>query len=286
MQKRILSIILAPCLSLLSCNVMALNCGGDASQNIVSSNNYIFQILNYIDSPVDNIKKETRTAITKDDNNTPIVSTTHVIEYDQNGQITQSKYDFYFEQNKRVYSEYLHKTKLGWENIIEDAEDKTTSVIEFNADEQGRIIKSQQLKKALDFIFIETDNYQYDDNNCLISKNVKWKLKETDEKGKLTGVNQEGSSVHTFEYKDEQLAHVLYDFSNKTKSDTRFSYQYDDNKRLSTIYTTNLFGDKDKTEYITQFLSFNDKQDWLTASKIRKDQPNKHTDIVRELTYY
>lgn len=286
MQKRILPLLLTPCLSCFSSNVMALTCGEDASQNIISSNNYIFQIFDYIDSPVKNIKQETRTTTTTLDNNVPISTAKHTLKYDHNGLITQSKYDLYSAQNQRLYSEHLHQTNSGWENIIEDVEDKTTSVIQFNTDAQGRIVSSQRARKASDFVFIEADSFQYDNNNCLINKNAQWKLKEIDVNGKFTGVNQEGTSECTFEYKDNQLANLTYNFSNNMKNESTFLYQFDNNKHLSAIQTSYLFDGKDLTENTTRFLSFNDKNDWLSASKITKKQESKHTNIIRELTYY
>lgn len=292
MQKRILPLLLTPCLSCFSSNVMALTCGGDANQNIISSNNYIFQIVDYIDLPVKNIKQETRTINYNSPisiNDTPISIAKHTLEYDPNGLIMQSKYDLYssgYPEYQRVYSEHLHQTNSGWENIIEDVEDKTTSVIQFNTDAQGRIVSSQRTRKASDFVFIEADSFQYDNNNCLINKNSQWKLNEIDVNGKFTGVNQEGTSECTFEYKDNQLAHLTYNFSNNMKNESTFLYQFDNNKHLITIQTSHLFDGKDLIENTTRFLTFNDKNDWLSAGKVTKKLEDKYISIIRELTYY
>ena len=190
------------------------------------------------------------------------------------------------DDNKRVYSENLQKTTAGWENFIEDLEYKTSSIIQFKTDEQGKIVESQQAKKALDFIFTETDSYQYDSNNCLISKQVQWKVKGIDDEGKFTGVDQNGTSSYTFNYQQQQLAKVLYQFSNNTQNESNFSYQYDNQYRLTAIQSAYLSASKDEVNYTTQFLTFDGKNDWLTASKIRHDQKNKQTNIVREITYY
>lgn len=285
MNKRILPFLLAPFLSFFSINVLALMCGNEVDRNIVSSNNYIFKILDFIDTPVKGIKQEIRTTNTTNDKE--IISTAkQTLEYDRNGLIILSKYDLYSGQNQRLYSEHLHKNDLGWENIIDDVEDKTTSITQFSVDTQGRITHSQQIKKALGFIFSETDNYHYDENNCLINKNVQWQLKEINTNGKLTMANQSGSSKYTFDYKENQLAHVLYDFSNNMKNESIFLYQYDNNKRINTIQSSFLFARKDATQSTTKFLNFNDKNDWLSASKIKENQENKHINITRELTYY
>jgi len=47
-----------------------------------------------------------------------------------------------------------------------------------------------------------------------------------------------------------------------------------------------LSASKDAVNYTIQFLTFDDKNDWLTATKIRQDRTNKQTNIVREMTYY
>lgn len=286
MQKRIFPFLILICLSLFSIKVMALTCGDDISQNIVSANNYIFQIVDYIDSPAKGIKQEVRTTTTTLANNVPNSTVIQKLEYDRYGQIIKSKYDIYSGDNKKLYSENLRKNNLGWENFIEDVEDKTTSLIQFKTDTQGKIIESQQAKRSVDFVFVETDTYNYNDNNCLINKNVQWQLKEIDTHGKFTGTNQKGSSTYNFEYQNNQLARVLYNFSNNTKNESTFLYHYDENKQLTAIHSVNLFGNNDKTEYITQFLTFNDKHDWLTANRVRANQENKHINIVRELTYY
>ncbi|MWN31734.1 hypothetical protein GQ597_00075 [Gilliamella sp. Pra-s65] len=289
MQKRILTFLLTSCLSFMSIKVMALTCGDNLTKNTVESNNYIFQILDYIDSPIKGIKQEVRNSTTKLGSDSDVNSTTakHTLMYDSNGLITQSHYDLYSEKDIRIYSEHLQKNKSGWENIIEDAEDKTNSIIQFSTDEQGKIVLSQQTKKAADFVFVETDNYMYDTNNCLINKNVQWQLKEIDENGQYTGTEQKGASTYTFEYQNQQLAKVLYQFSNNMKNESDFSYQYDnEHHRLMSIDSSYLSAGKEAAHYVTKFLTFNEKNDWLTASKVKNNQGGKQTTVTRELTYY
>ncbi|AHN26938.1 hypothetical protein [Gilliamella apicola] len=285
MKKQTLPCSITLCTLLLSPTVMALNCGEDPAQNRVQANNYIFQILDFIDLPIQGIKHEVRTSTTIINNRNESTAK-HILNYDENGLITQSQYILYSDNNKRVYSENLQKTAVGWENFIEDLEYKTSSIIQFKTDEQGKIVESQQAKKALDFIFTATDSYQYDSNNCLISKQVQWKVKGIDDKGKFTGVDQNGASAYTFNYQQHQLAKVLYQFSNNTQNESNFLYQYDNNYRLTAIQSAYLSASKDVVNYTTQFLTFDDKNDWLTATKIRQDQKNKQTNIVREITYY
>ncbi|OCG36507.1 hypothetical protein [Gilliamella sp. Gris1-4] len=287
MQKRILAFLLTPCLSIIPINVMAIICSDNPTQNTVEANNYIFQILDYIDSPVKNIKQEIRTSTTKLETDANSSIAKHKLEYASNGLITQSHYDLYSDKNTRIYSEHLQKNKSGWENIIEDVEDKTNSIIQFNTDEQGKIVVSQQTKKATDFVFFETDNYVYDNNNCLINKNVQWQLKETDENGNYTGKEQKGASIYTFEYQKQQLTKVLYQFSNNMKNESDFSYQYDNgHHRLTTIEATYLSSGKEVAHYVTNFSTFNEKNDWLTAIKVKSNQSDRQTTITRELTYY
>ncbi|MWN05087.1 hypothetical protein [Gilliamella sp. Pas-s95] len=286
MQKRILLFLLTPCLSLMSINAIALTCSENLAQNTVEANNYIFQILDYIDSPVKGIKQDIRTSTTQLGSDVNSTTAKHSLEYDSNGLITQSYYDLYSDKNILVYSEHLQKNKSGWENIIEDVEDKTNSIIQFNTDEQGKIVFSLQTKKAVDFVFIETDNYVYDDNHCLINKNVQWQLKEIDENGQYTGTDQKGTSSYTFAYRDQQLANVLYQFSNNMKNESNFSYQYDDHHRLTTIESSYLSAGKESAHYVTKFLTFNEKNEWLTAIKNKNNQGDKQTSVSRELTYY
>ena len=285
MKKQTLPCSITLCTLLLSPTVMALSCSENSTQNRVQANNYIFQILDFIDLPVQGIKHEVRTSTTIINNRNESTAK-HILNYDENGLITQSQYILYSDDNKRVYSENLQKTAVGWENFIEDLEYKTSSIIQFKTDEQGKIVESQQAKKALDFIFTATDSYQYDSNNCLNSKQVQWKVKGIDDKGKFTGVDQNGASAYTFNYQQHQLAKVLYQFSNNTQNESNFSYQYDNNYRLTAIQSAYLSASKDVVNYTTQFLTFDDKNDWLTATKIRQDQKNKQTNIVREITYY
>ena len=285
MKKQTLPCSITLCSLLLSPTVMALSCSENLTQNRVQANNYIFQILDFIDLPAQGIKQEVRTSTTIINNRNESTAK-HILNYDENGLITQSQYILYSDDNKRVYSENLQKTAVGWENFIEDLEYKTSSIIQFKTDEQGKIVESQQAKKALDFIFTETDSYQYDSNNCLISKQVQWKVKGIDDEGKFTGVDQNGTSAYTFNYQQQQLAKVLYQFSNNTQNESNFSYQYDNNYRLTAIQSAYLSASKDVVNYTTQFLTFDDKNDWLTATKIRQDQKNKQTNIVREITYY
>ena len=285
MKKQTLPCSITLCTLLLSPTVMALSCSENSTQNRVQANNYIFQILDFIDLPAQGIKQEVRTSTTIINNRQESMAK-HILNYDQNGLITQSQYILFSDDHKRVYSENLQKTNVGWENFIEDLEYKTSSIIQFKTDEQGKIVESQQVKKALDFIFTETDSYQYDSNNCLISKQVQWKVKGVDDEGKFTGVDQNGASAYTFNYQQQQLAKVLYQFSNNTQNESNFSYQYDNNYRLTAIQSAYLSASKDVVNYTTQFLTFDDKNDWLTATKIRQDQKNKQTNIVREITYY
>ncbi len=285
MKKQTLPCSITLCTLLLSPTVMALSCSENLTQNRVQANNYIFQILDFIDLPAQGIKQEVRTSTTIINNRNESTAK-QILNYDENGLITQSQYILFSDDNKRVYSENLQKTTAGWENFIEDLEYKTSSIIQFKTDEQGKIVESQQAKKALDFIFTETDSYQYDSNNCLISKQVQWKVKGIDDEGKFTGVDQNGTSSYTFNYQQQQLAKVLYQFSNNTQNESNFSYQYDNQYRLTAIQSAYLSASKDVVNYTTQFLTFDDKNDWLTATKIRQDQKNKQTNIVREITYY
>ena len=285
MKKQTLPCSITLCSLLLSPTVMALSCSENLTQNRVQANNYIFQILDFIDLPAQGIKQEVRTSTTIINNRNESTAK-QILNYDENGLITQSQYILFSDDNKRVYSENLQKTAVGWENFIEDLEYKTSSIIQFKTDEQGKIVESQQAKKALDFIFTETDSYQYDSNNCLISKQVQWKVKGVDDEGKFTGVDQNGASAYTFNYQQQQLAKVLYQFSNNTQNESNFSYQYDNQYRLTAIQSAYLSASKDVVNYTTQFLTFDDKNDWLTATKIRHDQKNKQTNIVREITYY
>ena len=209
MKKQTLPCSITLCSLLLSPTVMALSCSENLTQNRVQANNYIFQILDFIDLPAQGIKQEVRTSTTIINNRNESTAK-HILNYDENGLITQSQYILFSDDNKRVYSENLQKTTAGWENFIEDLEYKISSIIQFKTDEQGRIVESQQAKKALDFIFTETDSYQYDSNNCLISKQVQWKVKGVDDEGKFTGVDQNGASAYTFNYQQQQLAKVLY----------------------------------------------------------------------------
>ena len=285
MKKQTLPCSITLCSLLLSPTVMALSCSENLTQNRVQANNYIFQILDFIDLPAQGIKQEVRTSTTIINNRHESMAK-HILNYDENGLITQSQYILFSDDNKRVYSENLQKTTVGWENFIEDLEYKTSSIIQFKTDEQGKIVESQQAKKALDFIFTETDSYQYDSNNCLISKQVQWKVKGVDDEGKFTGVDQNGASSYTFNYQQQQLAKVLYQFSNNTQNESNFSYQYDNQYRLTAIQSAYLSANKDEVNYTTQFLTFDGKNDWLTATKIRQDRTNKQTNIVREMTYY
>jgi hypothetical protein len=289
-QKRILTFLLVSCVSFISINVMALTCSDNLTKNTVESNNYIFQIFDYIDSPIKDIKQEIRISTTKlgsDSDDVSSMTAKHTLTYDPNGLITQSHYDLYSEKNIRIYSEHLQKNKSGWENIIEDVEDKTNSIIQFSTDEQGKIVVSQQTKKAADFVFIETDNYLYDTNNCLINKNVQWQLKEINENGQYTGTEQKGGSTYTFEYQNQQLAKVLYQFSNNMKNESDLSYQYDnEHHRLISIDASYLSAGKEAAHYATKFLTFNEKNDWLTVTKVKNNQYGKQTTVTRELTYY
>ena len=43
---------------------------------------------------------------------------------------------------------------------------------------------------------------------------------------------------------------------------------------------------KDTSNYITQFLTFNEKNDWLSATQAKQNRKNKQTNIIRQITYY
>lgn len=286
MQKRRLPFFIAPLSILFSTNVIALNCRDDITQNQVEANNYIFQLYDYLDTPATGIKQEIRTTTTQkrgmQENET---NANHSLEYDPNGLITLSHYELYSAQNKRLYSEHLQKINTSWENIIEDFEDKTNSITQFTTDKDGKIIQSHQVKKAVDFIFIQNDSYQYDTNHCLVNKNVHWQLKETDEQGNYTGNDLNGVSLFTYEYQDQKLAKVVTQFSNGLSNESDFSYQYENN-RLTSIQSTNFTDGKESANYLTQLLTVNDKKDWLSANRVNKLQPDKQVNIVRQITYY
>ena len=141
MQKNIFRFLTASCLSFISINAMALTCSDNPEQNKVEANNYIFKILDFIDSTAKGIKQEVRTSTITSD---------------------------------------------------------TRSTTQFKIDTQGRVIASEQIKQAPDFTFIENDSYQFDNNNCLINKNVQWQLKELDANGQVVGTVQKGASIYAF----------------------------------------------------------------------------------------
>ncbi|MDF7666292.1 hypothetical protein PT273_00215 [Orbaceae bacterium ESL0727] len=317
MKKNALFSVLIPLLmATTSTHVMALSCSSDAKKNRVDANNYIFQLLDYIDTPTKGIEKEVRTTSSKEKANEISSVAEQTINYDRDGLIQKSDYDLYSNKNVLLYSERLNKTNSGWKNIIEDYEDKRSSIIKFVVDQQGRIVQSQQEKSAADFIFIQTDAYLYDSNNCLINKQGEWQLKGLDEKGKFTGIDDYGASRYTFQYSEQannpvattaptqgtdkknsnqksndvaqarQLAKILYDFSNNTHAENLFVYQYDKNNHLVSIqslYTTKA----GTTPYLTKFINFNDKNDWLSAVKQRlsKDE-TRQTETKRVISYY
>lgn len=286
MKKHILPFLLTPLISLFSSSSTALVCSDDAAQNIVSSNNYIFQILDYIDTPTMGIQKETRTTATMlDNNNDPISTSKHALEYDPSGLIVKSDYELFSKQHELLYSERLSKTKAGWENTIVDFEDKRSSIINYMMDKQNRIVGSQQVKKSADFLYLETDTYQYDSHNCVVNKNSTWQLKGLNEKGEFVGEDESGSSKYSYQYQDNLLAKVVYDFGNKMKSENIFDYKYGENNRLISIQST-YTSNNDSTSYITQFLTFNDKGAWLSARKVRQAKTNQSVAINREITYY
>ncbi|MCX8584644.1 MULTISPECIES: hypothetical protein [unclassified Gilliamella] len=286
MQKRVFRFLTASCLSFVSINVMALTCSDDVEQNKVEANNYIFKILDFIDSKAKGIKQEVRTSTITSDTGAIRSIAKHSLNYDSNGLITESHYDLYSDKNEKLYSEHLQKTEFGWQNVIQDIEDKTNSTIQFKTDEKGRIIASEQIKKAPDFTFIENDNYQFDNNNCLVNKNVQWQLKELNANGDVVGTVQKGASVYSFTYQNHQLAKVSAQYSNKTQNESNFSYQFDEINRLIAIHSAYSMVGKDTTNYITDFLTFNEKNDWLSASQSKQNRKNKQTNIVRQITYY
>jgi hypothetical protein len=286
MQKRIFLFLTASCLSFISTNVMALMCSEDPEQNKIEANNYIFKILDFIDSKAKGIKQEVRTSTRMLDTGEIRSIAKHRLHYDPNGVIIDSHYDLYSGKNKKVYFEHLQKTESGWKNVIEDLEDKTNSTTQFKVDEQGRIIASEQTKKAPDFIFIENDSYQFDNNNCLVSKNVQWQLKELNIGGEAVGVDQKGASIYAFIYQNHYLEKVLAQYSNKTKNESHFSYQFDDHNRLKAVYSSYSIVGKDTKQYMTEFLTFNAKNDWLSATQSKQKRKKKHTNIVRQIIYY
>lgn len=265
---------------------MALTCSDNPEQNKVEANNYIFKILDFIDSTAKGIKQEVRTSTITSDTGTIRSIVKHSLNYDPNGLITESHYDLYSGNNEKLYSEHLQKNKSGWQNLIEDIEDKTRSTTQFKIDTQGRIIASEQIKQAPDFTFIENDSYQFDNNNCLINKNVQWQLKELDANGQVVGTVQKGASIYAFGYQNSHLAKVSAQYSNKTKNESDFSYQYDDKNRLNVIQSTYSIVGKNTTHYMTEFLTFNEKNDWLSATQSKQNRKNKQTNIVRQITYY
>ena len=286
MQKIKLPFIAMPLIALISTNTLALNCGDNITQNQVEANNYIFQLYDYIETSAKGVKQEIRTIVnTKTDE--PAYQTTahHTLDYDPEGLIQLSHYELYSDQNKQLYSEHLQKINTGWENIIEDFEDKTNSITQFTTDKEGKIIQSHQVKKAVDFIFIQNDSYQYDNNNCLINKRVQWQLKETDKNSQYTGKDLSGASSFVFEYQDQKLAKMISQFSNGLQKENNYSYQYDNNQ-LTTIQSNEFTNGKESANYLIELLTFNDKHDWLSASKVNKFQENKQSTIIRKFTYF
>ena len=286
MQKNIFRCLTASCLSFISINAMALTCSDNPEQNKVEANNYIFKILDFIDSTAKGIKQEVRTSTITSDTGTIRSIVKHSLNYDLNGLITESHYDLYSGDNEKLYSEHLQKNESGWQNVIEDIEDKTRSTTQFKIDTQGRVIASEQIKQAPDFTFIENDSYQFDNNNCLINKNVQWQLKELDANGQVVGTVQKGASIYAFGYQNRHLAKVSAQYSNKTKNESDFSYQYDDKNRLNAIQSTYSIVGKNTTHYMTEFLTFNEKNDWLSATQSKQNRKTKQTNIVRQITYY
>ncbi|WP_430875929.1 hypothetical protein [Gilliamella sp. G0441] len=286
MQKIKLPFIAMPLIALISTNTLALNCGDNITQNQVEANNYIFQLHDYIETSAKGVKQEIRTIVnTKTDEPAYQMTAHHTLDYDPEGLILLSHYELYSDQNKQLYSEHLQKINTGWENIIEDFEDKTNSITQFTTDKEGKIIQSHQVKKAVDFIFIQNDSYQYDNNNCLINKRVQWQLKETDKNSQYTGKDLSGASSFVFEYQDQKLAKMISQFSNGLQKENNYSYQYDNNQ-LTTIQSNEFTNGKESANYLIQLLTFNDKHDWLSASKVNKFQENKQSTIVRKITYY
>lgn len=286
MQKIKLPFIAMPLIALISTNTLALNCGDNITQNQVEANNYIFQLYDYIETSAKGVKQEIRTiANTKTDEPAYQTIAHHTLDYDPKGLIQLSHYELYSVQNKQLYSEHLQKINTGWENIIEDFEDKTNSITQFTTDKEGKIIQSHQVKKAVDFIFIQNDSYQYDNNNCLINKRVQWQLKETDKNSQYTGKDLSGASSFVFEYQDQKLAKMISQFSNGLQKENNYSYQYDNNQ-LTAIQSNEFTNGKESANYLIKLLTFNDKHDWLSASKVNKFQENKQSTIVRKITYY
>lgn len=286
MQKIKLPFIAMPLIALISTNTLALNCGDNITQNQVEANNYIFQLYDYIETSAKGVKQEIRTIVnTKTDEPTYQTTAHHTLDYDPEGLILLSHYELYSDQNKQLYSEHLQKINTGWENIIEDFEDKTNSITQFTTDKEGKIIQSHQVKKAVDFIFIQNDSYQYDNNNCLINKRVQWQLKETDKNSQYTGKDLSGASSFVFEYQDQKLAKMISQFSNGLQKENNYSYQYDNNQ-LTTIQSNEFTNGKESANYLIELLTFNDKHDWLSASKVNKFQENKQSTIIRKITYF
>ncbi|MDF7670035.1 hypothetical protein PT276_02245 [Orbaceae bacterium ESL0721] len=293
MKKSARYFIFTPLLMAASSHTFALSCGLDSKRNRIEANNYIFQLLDYIDTPINGIATEVRTSSINDRPNEPHAVQT--INYDVDGLIIKSDYDLYSSNNTLLYTERLNKTKSGWKNIIEDYEEKRSSIIKFVTDYQGRIVQSQQEKNSADFIFIQTDSYIYNNKNCLINKRVEWQLKGQDGNGKFTGNDDYGASKYTFEYdfkkgsdllQSQPLVKIVYNFSNNSEAENRYSYQNDKHERLTTLETTYI-SKAGSTTYLTQFIAFNDKNDWLTAMKHNATQnDNRVTKTVREISYY
>ena len=195
MQKKIKSILFATCLSITSMDVLALMCTDNPSQNVVLANNYILKVEDFIDTPAKGIKQETRTLHYHDES-----MAKHIVAYDENGLFTQSQYDLYLKNTQLNYTESLQKKDFGWQTIIDNQSNKTHTIINFKVDAQGKIVESEQIKKsdAENFVFSQNDRYQFDNNNCLVSKQITWKIEDIEAKQNNNVYSQKGDSSYTF----------------------------------------------------------------------------------------
>lgn len=124
----------------------------------------------------------------------------HIVAYDENGLFTQSQYDLYLKNTQLNYTESLQKKDFGWQTIIDNQSDKTHTIINFKVDAQGKIVESEQIKKsdAENFVFSQNDRYQFDNNNCLVSKQITWKIEDIEAKQNNNVYSQKGDSSYTF----------------------------------------------------------------------------------------
>ncbi|WP_294953010.1 hypothetical protein [uncultured Gilliamella sp.] len=279
MQKKIKSILFATCLSITSMDVLALMCTDNPSQNVVLANNYILKVDDFIDTPAKGIKQETRTL----QYNNGLMAK-QIIDYDEKGLFTQSQYDLYLKNNQLDYTESLQKKDFGWQTIIENQSDKTHTIINFKVDAQGKIIESEQIKKSDDFVFSQNDSYQFDNNNCLVRKQITWKIEDVEAKHNNNVDSPKGDSTYTFTYENQHLRDVSYNSTGRTSRMDHYSYLFDHLQRLKEIKLNTLSADAKYGTVITEFSGLNDKNDWLHAT-VSLQNVNQLT-TVRTITYY